>query len=521
MNQFSELEYNLESLGRFFFTKRKKLVLQSKGILFDLKNVIDKNDLNFHQLQQQKNKIEQELRGTILEVETLSKLNAEAKEALDCSEQENQLLEGKIAGLNIQLQESLELANRLKIIEQLLVGQKEPLKELLHFNRLVEVDFINSASKENTLSEEAEVFRELQEIQNELSIISNFSGIRGKSLVVLSGGFSSGKSQFLNSLSKGYHRNSGHNHLKVGATPTTAVPTYVQACDDSDSTNVVAYTCHGGNVLLSKEQFHQFTHNYISSVDFDIRTIMPYASIAYPMKIEAISDLSFVDTPGIDASGKGSTGNDKVATENFIKQANALLWFVSIKQSGTISNDDLVFLNEIQIENPKLPIYIVANQADCRTEVDIEDILDEFEDVLDDLGIEYKGISAYSSFTGEEYIYRSQSIFDFIKGANEQYNIKEDIVTRLNKNVFYKYYRAFDAELDKNKLIKQIVDNMSLSILSSTGSMELQEKIQPDIDKIKLLMSVKDIENIYRDFKKLHKDMVECIDNLFLKISNE
>lgn len=511
MIQCEELERNIDLLGAFFSLKRKKINIESKALLNNIREFIDQNNSEIKHLIEKNEDVEKKSRDYIRLIKQLSKLNTDAKEALVISDNE-------IKSLDSQLKDALVKIERLNVIEQLLSGSKEPNKGLLSFNDLVDVNFVELSSKVSVLAEEAQVFGELKKIQDDISIICNFSGIRGKSLVVLSGGFSSGKSQFLNSLALGYTRNSGHSYLKVGATPTTAVPTYVQSSTGSKVSDVVAYSSFGGSVPLSLSDFHQFTHNYIGSVDFDIRSIMPYASIAYPMKLDNISHLSFVDTPGIDASAKGATGNDQVTAENFIKQANALMWFVGIKQAGTIPKNELDFLEKIQGQYSDLPLYIVANQSDCKNLDDIEDILDAFEDSLDEYGIDYKGISAYSSFEGKEYTFRTQSIFDFIKDSNKINNIKESLLYRLERDVFDKYYQAFDLEENNNNNITRFINNMTLSILTKTGDIEVQELIQPELDELQSMLSSKNTEGLKRDFQKLHQIMVNCINDLFLNI---
>lgn len=575
----SELETNLDTLGRLFIRKRKKLAHQSKVALSEVEKMADTQNLKFKTAQIQMYELERLLKeesdrcANLLKVNSITgkeieigkermkelynqsitnkanlkllynkcllfkkKLENESKtnnllksessnltiqlnllksELNDCSG-DNELLKEKQQDLKGKLDSALESEEWLEIIEKLLSAESQPSEIIGKFNQLIEKDFIKASNKVSSLAEEAEVYCELQAISRDLSLVSQFSGIKDKSILVIAGGFSSGKSQFLNSLSEGYSkRTSGeYTHLKVGTTPTTAIPTYVRACHNSKSDYVTAYTAHGGSVEISREQYHKLTHNYVKKARFDIRSIMPYTSIAYPMKIKRSEHINFVDTPGIDASETGITGNDKDTTENFVKQATALLWFIGIKNTGTMSSSDLGFLRKVQDSRPDLPFYLVANQCDTRSKDQIEEILDCFEEDLNDHSIEYSGISAYSSFDGKEYQSRKVSIWKFIESCNNKHLIQEDLEKRL-ASVFGRYQLSFRDEKEKNEQVVREINNLSMTILSTTGNMELEEKLRPHIKKLEVLVKKESVDQLVKDFSKLYDEMLECIDGIF------
>lgn len=579
MDITSELGKNLEDLGGYFVLKRRKIVESCKDALFDIQSAVQSKANEVDVVKAKVLELEVQLKDETERRETLlQSKNSADKKAEQSKEQvsklynkcvsskakltylyekcldfkgrvetgsiENKLLKSQVLSLIDEfntaktalskssyeldlLSEEYEIKAKkltlaqeseewLETIERLLSTETTLPEATQKFKQLVEKDFIISSNKVTSLAEEAETYRELQAISQELSIVSQFSGIKDKSILVIAGGFSSGKSQFLNSLSDGYSKKTSkeHAHLKVGTTATTAIPTYIAASHSVSNDCVTAYTAHGGSVQITSDQYHKLTHNYVKKVQFDIRTILPYASISYPMRIEQSEHISFVDTPGIDASDKGITGNDKEATENFVKQATALLWFVGIKSTGTISHSDLVFLREIQSQRPDLPIYLVANQCDAKGGDVIEDILDQFEDDLDDQSIEYVGVSAYSSFVGEEYTYRKTSLWEFIEGCNKKHLIQNDLKARL-ASVFNSYQSAFEDENDKNEKVEQHLNNLSLTILSDTGDMDLEERLRPKIEELRGLVKKNGMENLVEEFSGLHHKMLDCIHEVF------
>lgn len=64
---------------------------------------------------------------------------------------------------------------------------------------------------------------------------------------------------------------------------------------------------------------------------------------------DELKHLCFIDTPGINASKSSqSTSDDDKNAKEFLDDADALIWVVRLK-SGGISDDDLRFLNGLDL----------------------------------------------------------------------------------------------------------------------------------------------------------------------------
>ncbi len=90
---------------------------------------------------------------------------------------------------------------------------------LAEYQRVLNNEFL-AFSNEVEFKEQVVALRALQELGNELQLVASFPSLFQKNMVAVGGGFSAGKSSFLNHLL-------GLNlKLPENLTPTTAIPTY-------------------------------------------------------------------------------------------------------------------------------------------------------------------------------------------------------------------------------------------------------------------------------------------------------
>ncbi|GAA8981142.1 hypothetical protein Taitung276_12300 [Helicobacter pylori] len=95
--------------------------------------------------------------------------------------------------------------------------ENEGLEE---YQRILDNEFLEFASGMDSLQEKERALLALQEIKKELQLVASYPSLFQKSMVAVGGGFSTGKSTFLNKLL-------GLNlKLPEAINPTTAIPTY-------------------------------------------------------------------------------------------------------------------------------------------------------------------------------------------------------------------------------------------------------------------------------------------------------
>lgn len=362
------------------------------------------------------------------------------------------------------------------------------------YESILENDFMEFANEESSLKEEALALLKLQRIGKELRSISSYPEFYNKKVVAVGGGFSAGKSEFISSLFE-----NDSVKLPVGIKPTTAIPTYVM---NSDNVGLLGASPKGEMIDLLKIEpniYKKLSHDFIRSFGFNLKDIMPYMVLTNKLSYKHIC---FVDTPGYNPSSseQSHTNEDRETADNFIKEAGALIWLIPVT-AGTIPQSDLEFLDEATSE--KKTLYVVLNKCDQRPLSDVEDIMEEIATELDNYGIEYQGISAYSSKMKKEYSYFRKSLKAFFIEQDLEINRIQEIYESLDSvNVMYK--KAIQADIKKNKKIKDKLFTIRQSLASNWRN--------DDEDKVDELMKYFDISSQESHLLKL-KSVMEKFNN--------
>jgi TPR repeat protein len=298
---------------------------------------------------------------------------------------------------------------RLAALAMDILSAKPQEHELvLEFDRLYK-EFIDFANKENAMQDEAKQIHKMQDVRKRLELVENFPFIYGKQIGAVGGGFSAGKSSFLNTFIK-----DKSIVLAVGVTPITVIPCYI-TCEDGSS--ITGYTEKGGRFSIEPETFKTISHEFLKSMNFDLKEHLPYISISSPLDKQLFSNICFIDTPGYDPAGISSDETDVDTAAEYILKADFLIWLINI-ESGCLMQTDIDFLNELA-QKKDFAFYVVINKADLKPEDDSAAVLKRIqEDVEDRLDLKCSGISLYNSRKGKEYSFKGQSVTDFIKSHN-------------------------------------------------------------------------------------------------------
>ncbi len=230
---------------------------------------------------------------------------------------------------------------------------------LAEYQCILDNNFLEFASGVDSLKEKEIALLTLQEIKKELQLVASYPSLFQKNMVAVGGGFSAGKSSFLNHLL-------GLNlKLPEDNDPTTAIPTY---CLKGEREVLMGRSQNGGMVELPD---FSFDHETLNAFGFDLKSIMPFMILSSPTM--PFKHLCFIDTPGYDAPNQGYTGRDKQASEEYLNHAKHILWFISCERGG-IEKSDLDYLQELYEEGKQ--VFIVLGKADSRTKRQLEEIAD-------------------------------------------------------------------------------------------------------------------------------------------------
>ncbi|WP_294959478.1 dynamin family protein [Sulfurovum sp.] len=387
--------------------------------------------------------------------------------------------------------EHREVITKYDLVSNILGAEKIDNQAMIQFEELIKNDFLEFANQESSLAEEAQALLMMQNIQRELQIISSFPSIYNKTIVAVGGGFSAGKSEFISSFF-----DDKTIKLPIGIKPVTAIPTYIS---NGNKHVIKGYSYKGGSVNISSELYADLSHDFIKSFSFNLKDIVPMMAIE--TKIKNYKNICFIDTPGYNPTNTGTTDSDHQTANEYLENANVLLWMIGLDASdGAIPASDLEFLEELSLEDKKL--FIVANKADLKSPNDLEEILDSFEDMLDEYDVDYCGISAYNSIGETEVAFRKKSLIDFLQEIDSPISAKEQIISELEK-VLNMYKNAISEQLKWTKDIQSDLKSLELDfmqdgmdIYESERANERLEKIREIFDTSKLAGQLKELENL-------------------------
>lgn len=418
-------------------------------------------------------------------------------------EESKKLIEDKKSQLE-QISSKLGHMKNKQLLISSLLSSKSDNEGLEEYKKVLKNDFIDFANYEESLANEAEAILKLQAIEKELEVITAYPDLHKKNTVAVGGGFSAGKSEFISSF---FH--SGVK-LPIGINPTTAIPTYVMSTKDN---KVIACSNNGGIVDLKKidDDFHsKLSHDFIKSFDFNLKEIMPLMIVGTEIEQE---NICFIDTPGYNPpnSDETYTQEDVYTAKEFLSNASSFIWLIGADANGTISSSDIDFLSELDLEGKN--VYVVYNKADLRSQDDIEAVLGEIEESLDDYGIECIGISAFSSLTKQEYAYKKQSLFEFIKECDYESQVHADMIKKLYE-VYAMYKRAILTNIKEKEAIKSHIKSISLDMLED-GFDDMTKPAFQRLDKLSRIYSTKkQEENLKRLDIEINK-LKSAIDKVF------
>lgn len=501
----STIKDDIEELGSFFsFFKKGKL---KKDIFSNLKNIensldeiskliddLENNKKEYIQLGAQFDtyKNDTELKYNELEINF-----EDYKKKADQAQADNEL---KIK----QITSKLSLIQTKQLLISNLLSSKSSNKGLEEYKTVLNNDFMEFANYEESLANEAEAILKLQTIEKELGVITAYPQLHKKNTIAVGGGFSAGKSEFISSFFK-----SGVK-LPIGISPTTAIPTYVM---NTNENQVIACSSNGGIVDLRKidDNFHsKISHEFIKSFDFNLKEIMPLMIVGTQIEQE---NICFIDTPGYNPPSSDETyaENDLQTAKEFLSSASTFIWLIGADANGTVSKNDIKFLRELDLENKS--VYIVYNKADLKSQNDIEKVIEVLEENLDIYDIEFAGISAFSSLTKEEYVYKKQSLFDFIKEKDYESQVHADIVRKLYE-VYMMYKKAILTNIKEKESIKSYIKSISLDILEE-GFDDMTKPAFQRLDKLSKIFDTKKQEQNLKTLDIVIQQLKKAIDHVF------
>ncbi|GAA7256254.1 hypothetical protein HpCK38_11480 [Helicobacter pylori] len=240
----------------------------------------------------------------------------------------------------------------------------------------------------------------------------------------------------------------------------TAIPTY---CLNGEREVLMGRSQNGGVVELP---YLTFDHKFLDSLGFNLKEIMPSMLLSAPSVL--FEFLCFIDTPGYNPSNQGYTGGDRQASKEYLNHAKHILWFISCERGG-IEKSDLDYLQELYEEHGK-QVFIVLNKAGLKITIQLEEIAVQIKETLENNGIEFLGIGAYSSERYQEIKEFSEKspVFDslekFLTKLNKKGEKQNEILSVLYE-VHLAYEKAIKEDLSKFKRYQDALHSIKLDLM--------------------------------------------------------
>ena len=365
-------------------------------------------------------------------------------------------------------------------------------------HQLIHQSFVSLAVRDDYPAE-AQSFRDLIELEESLKNLMIFPTLANKKIVGVGGAFSAGKSRFLNTLA-------GIDLLPESSDPTTAIPSYIIAGAKQCITAVNAF---GYQVEMDVDALEAITHKFRETFQSSLGVNFGFAHIVKLLMVEHPSmcwqNIAFLDTPGYD---KNDGKQDKIADESIsrkqLSEADYVLWLISAER-GTIPHSDIEFLRTLSHSQP---IYVVITKADFKAR-DITSIVDAVRTSLDDNGIAYAGIMAWSAPLHSP---ASLAAGDDIRDWLQQLDDSPKTTTRRRA-----CSRVLDAHISHNAAAlannKKLLAAMNeLLLIADSLSTNRQAAIQQQIAHLQ--HEQRNLKGIVPEFEQLKSNMLDAVSSI-------
>lgn len=332
----------------------------------------------------------------------------------------------------------------------------------------------------------------------------------GKNIVALGGGFSSGKSSFLNALM-------GKRVLPADIDPSTSVPTYIVNGDKHEVMGINVFDC---KVQMQPKDIRKIAHGFGEVEDEDEGKVTDAVTLGHVLEniffstpLHKYNRIAFLDTPGYSKpdSEKYSAKTDEQISRGQLNSSNYILWFIQA-DAGTITEEDIKFIMTLRVDIPKL---IIVNKADKKNLADLQDIIIKIKSTLNLKGIRYVDVLAFTSKMEQieddklrKYIEKDK---EKIQKQIEQWNgqIYESNFARNFKLIFQRCKEFYEDEIDE--------ESRKLSRLNTSITKLLAEDIDAEIlEPLQLL--VRDAQKNVNELKEISRRLKELQDEFFTEI---
>lgn len=364
--------------------------------------------------------------------------------------------------------------------------------------------------KENAPEDFYELYTDFKAEYEKFRDFILYDKLIGKNIIALGGGFSSGKSSFLNALM-------GKSVLPADIDPSTSVPTYIVKGEKHE---VMGINVFDAKVQMRPRDIKKIAHGFGEVEDDDDERITDAVTLGHVLDniffstpLHKYENIAFLDTPGYSKpdSEKYSAKTDEQIARGQLNSSNYILWFVQA-DAGTITEEDIKFIKTLHQDIPKL---IIVNKSDKKNLTDLKNIIEKIKATLDIKGVRYVDAYAFTSrldqITDDNLKAFVEQSMDKIRQQISDWNsqIYESNFARNFKKIFVRCKEFYEDEIDE--------ESRKLTRLNTSITKLAAEDIDGEILE-PLQAMVKDSQKKVYDLKEIRKKLKELQDEFFTEI---
>lgn len=332
----------------------------------------------------------------------------------------------------------------------------------------------------------------------------------GKNIVALGGGFSSGKSSFLNALM-------GKNVLPADVDPSTSVPTYIVKGEKHEVSGINVFD---SRISMKPRDIKKIAHGFGEVEDDDDEKVTDAVTLGHVLEniffstpLHQYEHIAFLDTPGYSKpdSEKYSAKTDEQIARGQLNSSNYILWFVQA-DAGTITEEDIKFIRTLKEDIPKL---IIVNKADKKNLSDLKSIIEKIKSTLVMKGVRHVDVFAFTSRLKQV---NDEKLRNFIEKDTEAIRhqieiwncqVYESNFARNFKQIFVKCREFYENEIDEK--------SRELTRLNTSITKLAAEDIDGEILE-PLQLIVKETQKNLNELKDIKNQLKELQDEFFTEI---
>ena len=371
-------------------------------------------------------------------------------------------------------------------------------------------DKIPETLKKNAPEDFYELYMDFKSEYEKFRDFILYDKLIGKNIIALGGGFSSGKSSFLNALM-------GKSVLPADIDPSTSVPTYIVKGEKHE---VVGINVFDSKVQMQPRDIKKIAHGFGELENDDDEKVTESVklghvleSIFFSTPLHQYDNIAFLDTPGYSKpdSEKYSAKTDEQISRGQLNSSNYILWFVQA-DAGTITEEDIKFIKTLRQD---IPMLIVVNKADKKNLSDLKDIITKIKSTLDIKGVHYVNVFAFTSKM-EQIEDDALKTFikenaDCIREQIENWN-SQKYASNFAKNFKKIFVRCKEFYEDEIEDESRKLTRLNTSITKLAGESIQEEILEP------LQLLVKDAQKNVNELKAIKDKLKTLQDEFFSEI---